>query len=134
MSTTATQQVPAEVLRARTAVAVVFIATGLAFASFISRTPALRDALGLSSAQLGLLLLCMSVGSVLALPASGPVVHRFAPGRSALAAGVVVGLTAETRDQRFIGWLIAVGAACTTGAASWLLWWVRSGRDHQQPR
>jgi hypothetical protein len=51
-----------------------------------------------------------------------------------LAAGVVVGLTAETRDQRFIGWLIAVGAACTTGYASWLLWWVRSGRDHQQPR
>jgi cyanate permease len=31
----------------------------------------------------------MSVGSVLALPASGPVVHRFAPGRSALAAGAL---------------------------------------------
>ena len=52
----------------------------------------------------------------------------------ALAAGVVVGLTAETRDLRFVGWLIAVGAACTTGASSWQLWWVRSGRDHQQPR
>ena len=50
-----------------------------------------------------------------------------------LAGGVVIGLTAETGDQRFIGWLIAVGAACTTGA-SWQLWWVRSGRDHQQPR
>ena len=51
-----------------------------------------------------------------------------------LAGGVVIGLTAETGDQRFIGWLVAVGAACTTGYASWLLWWVRSGRDHQQPR
>jgi hypothetical protein len=51
-----------------------------------------------------------------------------------LTAGVVMGLTAETRDLRFVGWLIAVGAACTSVSASWLLWWVRSGRDHQQPR
>jgi hypothetical protein len=52
----------------------------------------------------------------------------------ALAAGVVMGLTAETRDLRFVGWLLAAGAACTTGYASWLLWWVRSGHDNQQPR
>ena len=51
-----------------------------------------------------------------------------------LAGGVVIGLTAETRDQRFIGWLIAVGAACTTVSASWLLWWVWSGRDGPPPR
>ena len=80
--------------RARVAVGAVFALNGFAFASWIARVPAARDQLELSSAQLGLLLLCMSAGSVLALPMSGPVVHRFAPARSVLGAGVlsVVGL------------------------------------------
>ena len=80
--------------QARVAVAVVFALNGFAFASWIARVPAARDQLALSSAELGLLLLCMSAGSVLALPSSGPVVHRFAPARSVLGAGAlsVVGL------------------------------------------
>ena len=75
--------------RAKVAVGAAFALNGFLFASWIARVPAARDQLGLSEAQLGLLLLCMSVGSVLSLPASGPVVHRFAPGRSALTAGVL---------------------------------------------
>ena len=74
----------AEVLRARTAVAVAFITAGLAFSSFIARTPAVRDTLGLSTAQLGLLLLCLSGGAVAGLPLSGPLVHRLGPGRAVL--------------------------------------------------
>jgi predicted MFS family arabinose efflux permease len=74
----------AQLLRARTAVVVVFIAAGLAFSSFIARTPALRDSLDLSTAQLGLLLLCMSGGAVAGLPLSGPIVHRLGPGRAVL--------------------------------------------------
>jgi fucose permease len=75
----------AQLLRARTAVVVAFVAAGLAFSSFIARTPALRDSLDLSTAQLGLLLLCMSGGAVAGLPLSGPLVHRLGPGRSVLA-------------------------------------------------
>lgn len=75
----------ARLLRARTAVVIAFITAGLAFSSFIARTPALRDALGLSTAQLGLLLLCMSGGAVAGLPLSGPLVHRLGPGRAVLA-------------------------------------------------
>lgn len=75
--------------RARVAVGATFTVNGFAVASWIARVPAARDDLGLSAAQLGLLLLCMSVGSVLALPASGPVVHRFAPARSALGACIL---------------------------------------------
>ncbi|HLU53948.1 MAG TPA: MFS transporter [Pseudonocardia sp.] len=83
---TATAAVPpAQLSRARTAVVVVFIAAGLAFASVIARTPALRDSLGLSTAGLGLLLLCMSGGAVAGLPLSGPIVHRLGPGRAVLA-------------------------------------------------
>ena len=63
-------------LRARTAVVVTFATSGIAFASFASRTPAVREALGLTTAQLGLLLLCMSAGSLAGLPLSGPIVYR----------------------------------------------------------
>ncbi|WP_345605538.1 MFS transporter [Pseudonocardia adelaidensis] len=93
---------PAQLLRARTAVVIAFITAGLAFSSFIARTPALRDALGLSTAQLGLLLLCMSGGAVAGLPLSGPLVHRLGPGRAVLAGALsmTVGLA-----------LLAVGMA-----------------------
>ena len=89
MTTTHAGPAP-ETARARTAVVVVFAANGLAFASFISRTPALRDALGLSSVQLGLLLLCLSGGSIAGLPLSGPVVHRLGPAATVLAGALSV--------------------------------------------
>jgi predicted MFS family arabinose efflux permease len=85
-------------LRARTAVVTTFATSGIAFASFASRTPAVREALGLTTAQLGLLLLCMSAGSIAGLPLSGPIVHRFGTGRGvlggALSLGIGLGLTA----------------------------------------
>jgi predicted MFS family arabinose efflux permease len=83
---TTTGALPAsEILRARTAVAVAFAANGLVFASFIARTPTVREALGLTTAGLGLLLLCLSGGAVTGLPLSGPIVHRLGPGRAVLA-------------------------------------------------
>lgn len=78
--------------RAKVAVAVAFIANGLAFASWISRLPAVRDALGLSPGQLGLLLLCLSTGAVVALPLSGLVIHRLGPARTVMLGGSLVGL------------------------------------------
>jgi len=78
-------------LRARTAVVVTFATSGIAFASFASRTPAVREALGLTTAQLGLLLLCMSAGSIAGLPLSGPIVHRFGTGFGVLGGAVTLG-------------------------------------------
>ncbi len=78
------------VLRARAAVAVSFSVSGVAFASIISRAPGIRDALELSSAQLGLLLLCLSGGSIMGLPLSGRIVHRLGPARAVLAASLTV--------------------------------------------
>jgi fucose permease len=79
-------------LRARTAVVVTFATSGIAFASFASRTPAVREALGLTTAQLGLLLLCMSAGSIAGLPLSGPIVHRFGTGFGVLGGAVTLGV------------------------------------------
>ena len=71
-----------------------FACNGVAFASFLSRAPAMRDDLGLSTAGLGLLLLCLSAGAVAGLPLSGPIVQRFGPARAVLAGslGVALGL------------------------------------------
>ncbi|HEX6403613.1 MAG TPA: MFS transporter [Pseudonocardiaceae bacterium] len=77
-------------LRARKAVAASFAVSGIALASLLSRVPGVRDALGLSSAQLGLLLLCASGGSMVGLPLSGPIVHRFGPARAVLTASLTV--------------------------------------------
>lgn len=77
--------------RARVAVALVFALNGVVFASWVSRLPAIRDALDLTPSQLGLLLLCLSAGSVLGLPASGPVVARLGPARTVAAGCTVVG-------------------------------------------
>src|SRR3954468_16655808 len=65
---------------------------GLAFASFISRTPSIQGVLGLSLGQLGLLLLCVSGGAVAGLPLSGPIVHKLGPARAVLAGSLAVSL------------------------------------------
>ena len=63
-------------IAARNAVAVVFFLNGLLFASWISRIPETRDALGLDNGQLGLLLLAIAAGSVISLPTAGAAIER----------------------------------------------------------
>jgi fucose permease len=62
--------------RAKYAVYAVFIASGLAFASWASRIPQVRDTLELDPRQLGLVLLAMAVGSITAMPLAGVVIGR----------------------------------------------------------
>ncbi|CAN5214378.1 MFS transporter [soil metagenome] len=80
------------VARAKVAVAAVFFLNGLAFASWVSRVPALRDTLELTPGRVGLLLLCLSGGTVVALPLSGAVVGRLGPARAVFASAVSVSL------------------------------------------
>jgi fucose permease len=88
--------VPARVVTARNAVAVTFGLNGLALASWFSRIPAAREALDLQAGTLGLLLLAMSSGAVLALTSAGAITHRWGPARTAaagtalLAVGLVI--------------------------------------------
>src|SRR5690606_11310235 len=64
-------------LRADRAVFAVFALNGFHFANFAARVPSVRDGLGLTPQQMGLLLLVGSLGSLVALPLSGLVVQRF---------------------------------------------------------
>jgi MFS family permease len=69
---------------AKVAVGVTFGINGLAFAGWFARIPAIREDLGLSSAGLGLLLLCLSGAALAAIPLAGPLVQRVGPGRAVL--------------------------------------------------
>lgn len=90
---------------ARNAVLLTFGVNGFAFASWASRIPDVRHALSLSDPQLGLLLLAASLGSITALPATGPVVHRLGVARV-----VAIGVLVVTAGQ--------LGIAVGTGAGS----------------
>jgi MFS family permease len=68
---------------------VAFIGSGFAFASWAARIPQVRDRLELSSAQLGLVLLAIAAGSVVALPLAGSVVSRFGSRRTVAAMAVL---------------------------------------------
>ncbi|EPD31060.1 MFS transporter [Gleimia europaea] len=65
--------------RASYATAMTFFFSGFTLASFLSRIPSIRDAFSLDPATLGNVLLIDSLGSVIALPATGPVAGRFGP-------------------------------------------------------
>ena len=71
---------------------VAFVGAGFAFASWASRIPQVRDRLHLSPSELGLVLLAIAGGSVIALPLSGPIVHRL--GASSTVGAMALLLTA----------------------------------------
>ncbi|XKK38681.1 MFS transporter [Nocardiopsis sp. ARC36] len=62
--------------RRRFALCTLFLLPGLGISSWVTRTPAIRDALGASTAEMGLVLFGLSAGSMLGILATGPLVAR----------------------------------------------------------
>jgi MFS family permease len=60
---------------ARNAVGLTFFLNGLVFASWVSRIPEVRSSFELTNGQLGLVLLAIALGSVLALPTTGAAIN-----------------------------------------------------------
>ncbi|MGV9863490.1 MFS transporter [Rhodococcus koreensis] len=87
------------------ALGALFFVPGFMLASWVTRTPEIRDLLALSTAQMGLILFGLSAGSMAGILASGPCVRRcgtqrvIGAGQRVLLVGVVV---------------VAVGCACST--------------------
>lgn len=75
---------PARVQRAAWAVFAVFVLNGFNFATWASRLPAARDALGFSESQMGVLLFGIALGSMVALPLSGVIMQRLGACRTIL--------------------------------------------------
>lgn len=82
--------------RWRAALVVAFFGTGLGMATWVSRTPSIRDALTATTAEMGLIIAGLSVGSVVGIAVGGLLVARrgarfvVACGMSAIVLGVLV--------------------------------------------
>src|ERR1700731_3180160 len=59
------------------ATVIVFLVHGLVVATWVSRIPAIKAALGLNNAVLGLALLSSAAGAVFAIPFAGKFVSRY---------------------------------------------------------
>jgi predicted MFS family arabinose efflux permease len=82
-----------EVRAATRATYVAFIGAGLPIASWASRIPQIRDGLGLTPSELGLLLLSIAAGSIVALPLTGHIVTRFGSRRTVTAMAALLGIS-----------------------------------------
>ncbi|MGO1543182.1 MAG: MFS transporter [Gulosibacter sp.] len=100
------------IARRRWSLYALFLIPGLALSSWVTRTPAIRDLLEASTAQMGLVLSGMSIGSTLGILSSGPLVSRF--GARTITA---IGLSGVVLSMPIIGvsgamgsmWIAAVG-------------------------
>jgi MFS family permease len=90
---------------AATATFLIFGVNGLVFASWAARIPAVTETLNLTAGQMGTLLLCTAIGSLIALPTAGWVVGRIGTANTVRASGllsaiagtgVALGLTTQT--------------------------------------
>ncbi|MFJ6811052.1 MFS transporter [Streptomyces anulatus] len=72
--------------RWRAALFLFMLATGVSMASWVARTPAVRDALDVTTGSMGLVLFGLSIGSMAGVLASGGLVRRRG-GRQVIAAG-----------------------------------------------
>jgi MFS family permease len=96
--------------RARRGVALVFLISGFGAASFASRAPAVKETLDLKASGLGLLLVCLAIGSMTALPLTGSLIHHVGP-----AAAVAIGASLQGLGYLTAGIALLAGAAPATG-------------------
>jgi fucose permease len=105
--------------RARVAVATLFFVNGALFAGWVTRVPDARDRVAAGEAELGLALLGVAAGSMLAMPAAGWACARRGGRAVAIAGGLAccasIPLPALARDvPQLAGALFAIGAAYGT--------------------
>lgn len=84
-----TAQHPSNPETARLAVSLVFLVNGAVLATWVSRIPVIKGTLGLSDGQLGLALLGMAVGALIAFPVTGFLTARFGSRNVTLTAGAL---------------------------------------------
>ncbi|MFC9353726.1 MFS transporter [Arthrobacter sp. NPDC057013] len=92
MTSTQQQLAGRQVSAAALATFIIFGANGLVFASWAARIPAVTEILGISSGQMGTLLLCTAIGSLIALPTAGHVITRIGTANSVRASGLLAAL------------------------------------------
>ncbi len=90
----------------RNGLLVLFALSGLVMSSWVSRTPDIRDLVGASTVEMGLILLGLSAGSMVGVLAGGPLVARFGAKRITLICATLFSIGAA---------VIGVGAGLGSG-------------------
>ncbi|MBN6039497.1 MFS transporter [Amycolatopsis sp. 195334CR] len=98
-----------EIRRWRAALFAMFLLTGITFASWVTRTPAIRDSVGASTAQMGVIIAGLSVGSLFGIAVAGKLVVARG-GRFVIALGAAA----------MVGGLLLIAAGAAIGAG-WLV-------------
>jgi MFS family permease len=99
-----------------------FAGCGFASANWAARIPQVRDHLGLTPSALGLVLLAIAAGSVLALPLSGTVIHRFGSRRTVAAMAALVGVALVLVAVGYLAGVVPVVVGlflCGFGSGAW---------------
>lgn len=97
---------------------VFFFLPGVSMASWVTRTPAIRDKLGASTAEMGLVLFGLSIGSMAGILSSGYLVQRFST-KPVIAAGtslVIAGILLVALGAFFSSALTVSAGLCLFGA------------------
>ncbi|MFG2600869.1 MFS transporter [Streptomyces sp. NPDC048462] len=97
--------------RWRTALFLFMLAAGTGMASWVARTPAVRDGLDVSTGSMGLVLFGLSVGSMAGVMSSGPLVRRYG-GRGAISVGASLIVTGLLVVAAGTGLSLAAGVFC----------------------
>lgn len=105
----------------RNAVFVMFFTMGFGFAGFVARMPYVRARLDISTDQIGIILMAVSVGSVLGLTTAGAVISRIGS-RNALFAVclLAVGLSIAALGVQLISVPVLVAGLFVTGLCTGL--------------
>ena len=81
-----------QLVRWRTAVFAIFLASGLSIATWAARVPDIKDEIGVDNAQLGLMLLAGGIASILGVTASSVILARFGARRGMLGSMILFGV------------------------------------------
>lgn len=98
-------------LRRRNALCLLFLLPGLGISSWVTRTPDVRDQLGASTAQMGFILFGLSVGSMVGILGSGPLVARWGTRRV-----IGIGMLANVAGVAVVGLGAALGSGVLVAA------------------
>ncbi|XOV93957.1 MAG: MFS transporter [Bacteroidota bacterium] len=80
-----------EKVKKRMALSAIFFLNGLIFSTFASRIPSIKALFQLNEAELGTLLLVLSIGSIIGIPVSGWLVEKHESRKSILLGGLCLG-------------------------------------------
>ena len=79
--------------KARWAIFMIFLVQGLMMGAWVPHVPLAKDRLNVGPAVLGLALLAVAAGAVLAMPLTGALINRFGSARMTLVTGILLAIT-----------------------------------------